>query len=128
MAEKEAKMLEEMENMRKKNEELEKEKIAKEFQNKKWVEKSQHPYIASKIEACENEEELKLLYKFTDFDKEKAMYEADNTTTGSVTKIPGAKSKEEVKQTNPVEAINANTRKIEEELLKKRQMQSNARY
>lgn len=34
MADKEAKMLEEMENMRKKNEELEKEKIAKEFQNK----------------------------------------------------------------------------------------------
>lgn len=56
------------------------------------------------------------------------MYEADNTTTGSVTKIAGAKSKEEVKQTNPVESINAHTRKIEEELLKKRQMQSNARY
>lgn len=95
--EQESELLRQYEETKKRLEALETANKEKEFENRKLREKNKHPYISKKIEACETEEELNFLFKFTDINKEKALYEAENNPTGSVTTISGAKSVEEVK-------------------------------
>ena len=117
-----AQLLKEMEDMKAKMLELEKEKEQKAFQNKKLIEKSKHPYIAEKIESCESEQELQMLYKFTDFEKEKAMYEADNNITGSVISRQGTVSKDNIKtNVTDVNSIVSEVKAMEAEMLKRRQ-------
>lgn len=118
--EQQSKMLEDIERMKKENDEIKKQNQIKEFQNKKLIEKSKYPYIADKIEACEDENQLAFLYKVTNFEKEKAIYENDTNATGSVVKLAGTKSKEDVQPKNPIDEINAKIKKMEEDLIKKR--------
>ena len=78
--------------------------------------------IAEKIESCESEQELQMLYKFTDFEKEKAMYEADNNITGSVISRQGTVSKDNVKtNVTDVNSIVSEVKAMEAEMLKRRQ-------
>ena len=117
-----AELLKQMEEKDRIIAEIKKEADAKAFINKKLIEKSKHPYIAKKIEDCENDMELQLLYKFTDFEKEKALFEADNNVVGSVVNRQGTISKEDAKtSTVSTDTILADVKAYEQELLKQRQ-------
>ena len=117
-----AQLLKEIDDMKATILEAQKEAEVKAFQNKKLIEKSKHPYIAKKIDDCENDYELGLLYKFTDFEKEKTVYETDNNATGSVLKRQGFVSKDDVKSTGvSTDTILSDVKAYEQELLKGRQ-------
>jgi hypothetical protein len=114
LVEQQNRILSEYEKSKKENELLtkEKEKAISEkelsdFRTKKVLMMIEKPYLKTKIEKCDSQHDLDFMLKFIDENEEKAKWDADNDSGGSVIDIKGVV---------PLSRVNAKPKTIGEQL------------
>jgi hypothetical protein len=63
------------------------------------------PYLKSKLEKCDSKSDFDIMMKFIDEDEEKAKWEADNNSTGSILNIAGTIPKNKASKPLTVDEI-----------------------
>ena len=86
-------------------EEIIKEKEISDFKVQKLLLSAEKPYLKSKLERCDSKSDFDIMMKFIDEDEEKAKWEADNNSTGSILNIAGTIPKNKASKPLTVDEI-----------------------
>ena len=121
--EKETKRLEEEQQRIKEMEELKKQNIKTAFENRKLQESIKHPYLKSKIDLCQSEEEINTLFRLIDVKAEEARYKAEQNINGSVIGMVKGKTVEsEPEPENVLDIVAKKVKEKEKEIMERRKL------